>query len=217
MMSSRNAGDSAAELLPLADMPVSQGIKALSPEIDENGDDVLPNLLLDVREGFLGSFRSLFRQYGVTDQQFRVLSILLKTGDLEIGKLARRGRIVAPSMTGILDRMVDIGWVTRKTSQGQRWGVVSLTDTGRRLIKQLQPRANERVAAIEAALGPQQLAILAELLAKTRTVLRNLVVPDPETPSKDEYRVRGRRKASTKRATQPRLPEASTRSRRARG
>src|SRR4249919_881379 len=99
MTSALGGKDGAAELSPLA--VFTHGThERVRHALDEEFDDVLPNLLLDVREAFLADFRSLFRQFGVTDQQFRVLNILYLSGDLEIGKLARRGRIVAPSMTG---------------------------------------------------------------------------------------------------------------------
>lgn len=182
MKNSSGAGRDALDSSPLSDSAAEHDIGSSSSERDENGDDVLPNLLLDVREGFLAAFRSLFRQFGVTDQQFRVLSILNKTGDLEIGKLARRGRIVAPSMTGILDRMVEIGWVARKASKGQRWGVVALTASGQRLIRQLQPQADERVAALQAALGPNQLKVLKDLLTKARAVIREMGAPYQDVP-----------------------------------
>ena len=78
-------------------------------------DDVLPNLLLDVREAFLNGFRPVFRMFGVTDQQFRVLSVLHYSGDLEISKLARRCRIIGPSMTGSPSARA---WVNRSRSAG---------------------------------------------------------------------------------------------------
>ncbi len=209
MTSSLSGRDGAAEVSPLAVFSHgAHGTTAVHPVPEQEFDDVLPNLLLDVREAFLADFRSVFRQFGVTDQQFRVLNILYLSGDLEIGKLARRGRIVAPSMTGILNRMVEIGWVVRKASKGQRWGRVSLTTEGRRLIKRLMPQVEERLAAIEAALGAQQLETLAELLVKARTVLRGLVVERPETASTDKHRVPSRRSVGRKRRTQ-RKPSGS--------
>jgi homoprotocatechuate degradation regulator HpaR len=174
---------------------------------DLDFDDVLPNLLLDVREAFLADFRSVFRQFGVTDQQFRVLNILYLSGDLEIGKLARRSRIVAPSMTGILNRMVEIGWVARKASKGQRWGRVSLTAEGRKLSKRLIPPVEERVAAIEAALGPEHLEMLAELLVKARTALRSLIAESPRTAATTKHRVPKRRSISTNRGTRRKVSD----------
>ena len=171
---------------------------------DDAENDVLPNLLLDVREGFLGAFRTVFREFGVTDQQYRVLSILHRKGDLEISKLARHARIAAPSMTGILDRMTEIGWVLRKVPKGQRWGVVALTAAGRRLIVKIRPRATARFASFEAALGLQKLEQLGELLLQTRTVLRDLVASSQETPSTGGARSPRRRGASQKRGKQPR-------------
>ncbi len=150
---------------------------AARPVSDQDSSDVFPNLLLDVREGFLEVFRPIFRQHGITDQQFRVLSILHISGDMEISKLARRCRIVAPSMTGVLNRMVEIGWVVRKESKGQRWGVIALTRQGRKQIKELLPPTNERVAAMDTALGTEQLAMLLKLLVHARTVLRDMVPP----------------------------------------
>ena len=161
---------------------------------DEEGENnVLPNLLLDVREGFLGAFRSVFREFGVTDQQDRVLSILFRMGDLETSKLARHARIAAPSMTGILDRMTEIGWVARKVPQGQRWGMVALTATGRRLIVKLLPKTTQRFASFEAALGQQKLEQLGELLLDARVALRELVASSPKTaPASGDRALRGR-------------------------
>ncbi|MEQ1580699.1 MAG: MarR family transcriptional regulator [Steroidobacteraceae bacterium] len=165
---------------------------------DDAENDVLPNLLLDVREGFLGAFRSVFREFGITDQQYRVLSILHRKGDLEISRLARHARIAAPSMTGILDRMTDIGWVVRKVQKGQRWGVVGLTAAGRRLIVQIAPMAARRFASFEAALGLHQLEQLGELLVKARAVLRDLVASGPQDSEAAAKRVSRKRKISKK-------------------
>ena len=212
MTSSLSGKDGAAELSPLA--VFTHGThERVRPAQDQEFDDVLPNLLLDVREAFLADFRSVFREFGVTDQQFRVLNILYLSGDLEIGKLARRGRIVAPSMTGILNRMSEIGWVVRKASKGQRWGRVSLTPEGRRLIKRLMPQVEKRLAAIEAALGPH-LEMLANLLLEARTVLRSLVVERPEKASTDEHRVLSRRSVGRKRRTQGKLSASRPKKRR---
>jgi homoprotocatechuate degradation regulator HpaR len=167
-------------------------------------DDVLPNLLLDVREAFLTGFRPVFRQFGVTDQQFRVLSVLYSSGDLEISKLARRCRIIGPSMTGILDRMVALGWVARKPLKGQRWGAISLATSGRNLIQQLQPHADKRTAAFSAAMGTTQLAVLVELLVKARDTASKLEVPSTELPS-------GRRKGALRSRKVGRKPRAQTR------
>lgn len=164
-------------------------------------DDVLPNLLLDVREGFLAGFRPVFRQFGVTDQQYRVFRILNRQGDMEISKLARQARIAAPSMTGILDRMTEIGWVTRKVSKGQRWGVVGLTASGRRLISELQPLSTLCFASFEAALGAQQLETLRALLLRTRAVVREWLASNPETATPEKLRAPVRRRSGKKQGT----------------
>jgi homoprotocatechuate degradation regulator HpaR len=170
---------------------------------DDVENDVLPNLLLDVREGFLGAFRSVFREFGITDQQYRVLSILHRKGDLEISKLARHARIAAPSMTGILDRMTEIGWLTRKVPKGQRWGVVGLTAAGRKLIVQVQPMTARRFASFEAALGLNKLGQLGELLVKARAVLRELVASDPRASKAAKNKVPRKRKISKRPAARP--------------
>ncbi len=161
-------------------------------------DDVLPNLLLDVREAFLSGFRPVFRRYGVTDQQFRVLSVLHSSGDLEISKLARRCRIIGPSMTGILNRMTALGWVTRKSLKGQRWGAISLTASGRKLIQQLQPQADNRSNAFSTAMGTAQLAVLVELLVKARDTAGSLDLPGTESPANARSRAPRRRQTSSK-------------------
>ncbi len=191
-------GDKAG-LVPAAEPGHMSGSHEVHPAPgDDRFDDVLPNLLLDVREAFLTSFRPVLRQFGTTDQQFRVLSILHLSGDLEISKLARRCRIIGPSMTGILNRMAAIGWVTRKPLKGQRWGAISLTAAGRNLIQQLQPQIDSRNAAFSTAMGTAQLAVLVELLVRARDTARNLRLPGPKLPSRAGSTASRRRKAGRK-------------------
>jgi hypothetical protein len=99
--------------------------------------------------------------------------------------------------------MTEIGWVIRKIQKGQRWGLVGLTASGRKLIVQIAPMVIRRFATFEAALGQQQLEQLGELLLKARTALRDMLATSPKDSSAGVDRAPRRRKTSKAAGARP--------------
>lgn len=125
----------------------------------------LPRLLLQAREAVMAHTRPSLREYGLSDQQWRVLRVLGEHGTVETGRVAREAYILGPSLTGVLARMERDGLVRRtRDPQDQRRSVVEATPRGLELVDTLSHTIEAHYAWMEKALGKQQLAELYALL-----------------------------------------------------
>jgi homoprotocatechuate degradation regulator HpaR len=87
--------------------------------------------LLCAREAVMQYFRPLHRAHGITEQQWRVLRMLNKCGDLEISELARQAVLKPPSLSRILRDLEAAGMVSRRAvARDQRRGLISITPYG---------------------------------------------------------------------------------------
>jgi homoprotocatechuate degradation regulator HpaR len=73
----------------------------------------LPLLLLQAREGVLAQFRPILRAHGVTEQQWRIIRVLVERGPMEPRELVVQCCISSPSLTGVLLRMEVLGLIER--------------------------------------------------------------------------------------------------------
>lgn len=125
----------------------------------------LPRLLLQARESVMAHTRPGLREYGLSDQQWRVLRVLDEHGVLETGRVGREALILGPSLTGMLNRMQRDGLVERSQDPAdQRRTVVGLTKKGRTLVEKLAHLIEAHYALMEQSLGKQKLAQLYVLL-----------------------------------------------------
>ena len=125
----------------------------------------LPRLLLQARESVMAHTRPGLREYGLSDQQWRVLRVLGEHGVLETGRVAREALILGPSLTGMLSRMERDGLIERSQDPAdQRRTVVRLTAQGRKTVAKLAHLIEAHYALMEQALGEQKLAQLYALL-----------------------------------------------------
>jgi homoprotocatechuate degradation regulator HpaR len=125
----------------------------------------LPRLLLQARESVMAHTRPGLREYGLSDQQWRVLRVLGEHGVLETGRVAREALILGPSLTGMLNRMARDGLIERTQDPAdQRRTVVALTLQGRKTVAKLAHLIEAHYALMEQSLGKQKLAQLYALL-----------------------------------------------------
>jgi homoprotocatechuate degradation regulator HpaR len=114
----------------------------------------LPHLLLRARETLMAHFRPLLGEFGLTEQQWRVLRELVEQGPLEPRQLCEACSISSPSIVGVLLRMEETGLITReRMAHDQRRVRVSLTPKSRKIAQRLVPLVEQRYEALEAALG----------------------------------------------------------------
>ncbi len=114
----------------------------------------LPLLMLQAREHVIGRFRPLLNAHGITEQQWRIVRVLLEAGALEPREIGELCRLSSPSLAGVLARMQQIGLVTRKRlSHDQRRLRVSPTSKSRALAARMAPQIETVYAHMEQQLG----------------------------------------------------------------
>jgi len=132
----------------------------------------MPLLMLQARECVLARFRPVLKAHGLTEQQWRILRVLMEEGALEPRQIGHRCGISSPSMAGILARMESLDLVTReRLEHDQRRQRVTPTAGSRALAQRIAPLIDAEYAAIEAQLGS---ALVASLFATLDQVIAKL-------------------------------------------
>lgn len=126
----------------------------------------LPMALLDARETAMQLFRPLLAEHDLTEQQWRVLRVLAEVDDAtEIGPLADRTSLLAPSMTRILAKLEARHLVERRTvAHDNRRSAIALSPTGAELVRTIAPRSESLYSQLEAAFGTRRLERLLDEL-----------------------------------------------------
>lgn len=136
----------------------------------------LPHLLLQSRETLMRRFRPNLTEHGVTEQQWRILRVLLDEDGLEPRQLSERCLISSPSIAGVLMRMEDAGFIKRKRMEhDQRRVTVTITPATRKLAKSMEPIIERQYADLEKLVGVKQLQQVYDALD---TLLQNLGYPE---------------------------------------
>ena len=150
----------------------------MSHSADQAVVTVAPDLSEQVREQFATLIRLIsmvdlqaWMSLDITMAQFKVLLFLWRTRRARVGVIAENLGIHVSNVTGILDRLVEAGFVCREDDAGDRRLVVSrLTPKGEATLallyegraasihERLTKLPNEQLQALRAGLG----ALLAE-------------------------------------------------------
>ena len=113
--------------------------------------------LLATRERFMQHFRPVLTQHNVTEQQWRVVRALAANGAMEPGEITKRCVILKPSLTGILSRMEELGWIKRQShADDLRRSVVRLTASGNSLHRKIGREVEATHATIVNSLGEDE-------------------------------------------------------------
>jgi homoprotocatechuate degradation regulator HpaR len=90
--------------------------------------------MLQAREALVSRFRPLLHESGLTEQQWRIIRLLLDTGPLEPRQIGGYCQLSSPSLAGVLSRMEEMKLVSRsRFGNDQRRVRVSLTARSRNL------------------------------------------------------------------------------------
>ena len=140
----------------------------------------LPLLLLRGRERLLSYFRPILNAHGLTEQQWRILRVLLE-GALEPRQICEVCCISSPSLVGVLTRMRQLGLINRSpVAHDQRRVLVSPTPRARRLAAAIIPEIQGAYREIDARVGKSFLRQLND------TVVELLAVLEPRFPEGGE-------------------------------
>ena len=131
--------------------------------------------LLATRERFMLHFRPILASHNITEQQWRIVRALAVAGEMAPGEIAQRCVILKPSLTGILVRMEQLGWVARLShAEDQRRSVVRLTASGKALHRKINREVEVAHTTIVAALGADELDALHLALDRFNAALTRL-------------------------------------------
>lgn len=110
----------------------------------------LPIMLHRTLDAVMPRFRKIFNDFGLTEQQGRVLRVLWERDKIALGELAQLTLIPTPSLVGIVDRLSSMDLVARKRSDSDRRVVfVVATDKGHGLQAQIMPRLAAAYAGLK--------------------------------------------------------------------
>ena len=103
-------------------------------------NDSLPMMLHRALDAIMPRFRSIFSDFNLTEQQWRVLRVLWELEEATVRQLAELTLIPAPSLVGILDRLQKNKLVSRSRSEQDRRKVfVRATSQGQDLERLIMP------------------------------------------------------------------------------
>lgn len=127
-----------------------------------------------VEQHLRGRFRETF---GVTLPQFDVLAELDRaTAPQTMTVLSRQLLVSSGNVTGLIDRLVRDGFVVRRPSvTDRRVQLVELSDRGRREFRSMAEAHARWLAELFDGLGEAEVERLNELLAHTKSVLRERI------------------------------------------
>jgi homoprotocatechuate degradation regulator HpaR len=104
----------------------------------------LPMLLYRTLDAVMPRFRRIFNEFGLTEQQWRVLRVLWQHERIALGELADLTLIPPPSLVGVVDRLTKNGLADRARSDTDRRSVfVYATDKGKALESEVRPRVDK--------------------------------------------------------------------------
>ncbi|HEX2180178.1 MAG TPA: MarR family transcriptional regulator [Actinomycetota bacterium] len=120
----------------------------------------------------LRAVRHVDQQSGLSPARLSALSVLVFAGPLPVGRLAAAEGVRSPTMTGIVNGLVDDGLAERRPAAGDLRSVeVAVTGKGRRLFNAARRRRVEAVAGLIGDLPGTDL----ETLEHASAVLRRLL------------------------------------------
>lgn len=104
----------------------------------------LPMMLYRSLDAVMPRFRRIFNEFGLTEQQWRVLRVLWQQDEIAFRELAEATLIPAPSLVGIVDRLSRSGLAERRRSAtDRRYVYVLATAEGKALEKKVRPRVDQ--------------------------------------------------------------------------
>jgi homoprotocatechuate degradation regulator HpaR len=101
----------------------------------------LPMLLNRSLDAIMPPYRDLFQEFGVTEQQWRVLRVLWEQKHLTSAQISSLTLLPSPSLVGILDRLERKDLVKRLRSTSDRREInITITNLGRELQSKVMPK-----------------------------------------------------------------------------
>lgn len=116
----------------------------------------LPMMLHRTLDVVMPGFRKIFKEFGLTEQQWRVLRVLWEQDEIALHELADLTLIAAPSLVGVVDRLNKMGLVARRRADSDRRVVmIYTTPVGRDIEPQVMPLVAGAYAELKQSIDTQ--------------------------------------------------------------
>jgi homoprotocatechuate degradation regulator HpaR len=116
----------------------------------------LPMMLYSTLDAVMPRFRKIFKKFGLTEQQWRILRVLWEIDSVALQTLAEITLIPAPSLVGVIDRLETSNLVERRRSKSDRRVVyIHATSTGQKLERKVRPEVDRLYAELQASIDPK--------------------------------------------------------------
>ena len=130
-------------------------------------DDYLGYLLGQANHALYKEFDGHVRAAGLSSIEWRVLATLHDSAPLTISQLAHEVLSKQPTVTKLVQRMCEQGWLALQADAAdQRRTLVTTTAAGKRLVRPLMEKARTHEAAMLRALPAAERTALKKLLSK---------------------------------------------------
>ncbi len=127
----------------------------------------LPMQLYRALDAIMPEYRNLFYKYDLTEQQWRILRVLWTENTITVAQLSKITLLPAPSLVGILDRLVKKDLIVRNRSNKDRRQVqISLTKQGQELQELVAPSVLAIHSKLKAKVSNAEWQSLERLLQK---------------------------------------------------
>ncbi len=114
----------------------------------------LPMMLYRTLDAVMPRFRQIFSEFGLTEQQWRVLRVLWQHEQIAFCELADLTLIPPPSLVGVVDRLTKSGLARRRRSISDRRKVfVQATSKGQALEAKVRPRVDKAYAELRSSVN----------------------------------------------------------------
>lgn len=147
-------------------------------------DHSLPMMLHRTLDSIIPKYRVVFSEHNISEQQWRILRVLWEQNRSTSSELAKKTLLPAPSMVGVIDRMIAKGLLKRqRDAKDRRVVYVSLTDQGEALLQTLIPKVDQIYHQIIKSCDQKSWSTMINTL---QTIIDTSNKPSDQKPTKNE-------------------------------
>lgn len=131
--------------------------------------DVILFILSKANQKVYGMFKSRLLPYGLTPMQALVLHALYEEEGLSAGELGKRLSLDSATLSGVLDRMAENGWVIKSAVEADRRVLnIQLTDKSRQCRDKFLKDTTEVDQEVLAAFSAEERQLFIRMLKDIR-------------------------------------------------
>ncbi len=131
--------------------------------------DVILFILSKANQKVYGTFKSRLQSYGMTPMQGLVLHALFEEEDLSAGELGKRLALDSATLSGVLDRMAEGGWIIKNTAKADRRVLsIKLTDKSRQMREEFMRDTEKLNQEVLSCFNPEERLLLIRMLKDLR-------------------------------------------------